>query len=100
MVVALPKRHSAAGLQEIDLAMLKDDPFLLFPREVAPTVYDTVVDACRKAGFEPIIGQVATLAAALVKCRSSATARKYRMWRSSKVISKTDDISWYHILDQ
>jgi len=59
MVVALPKRHSAAGLQEVDLAMLKDDPFLLFPREVAPTVYDTVVDACRKAGFEPIIGQVA-----------------------------------------
>jgi DNA-binding transcriptional LysR family regulator len=59
MVVALPKRHSAAELEEIDLAMLKDDPFLLFPREVAPTVYDTVVDACRKAGFEPFIGQVA-----------------------------------------
>ena len=59
MVVALPKRHSAAALEEIDLAMLKDDPFLLFPRDVAPTVYDTVVDACRKAGFEPIIGQVA-----------------------------------------
>jgi DNA-binding transcriptional LysR family regulator len=59
MVVALPKRHSAAGQQEIDLAMLKHDPFLLFPREVAPTVYDTVVDACRKAGFEPIVGQVA-----------------------------------------
>ena len=56
MVVALPKRHSAAGQQEIDLAMLKHDPFLLFPREVAPTVYDTVVDACRKAGFEPIVG--------------------------------------------
>src|SRR6202140_2050740 len=33
MVVALPKRHSAAGRQEIDLALLKDDPFLLFPRE-------------------------------------------------------------------
>jgi DNA-binding transcriptional LysR family regulator len=59
MVVALPKRHSAARQQEIDLARLKDDPFLLFPREVAPTIYDTVVDACRKAGFEPIIGQVA-----------------------------------------
>jgi DNA-binding transcriptional LysR family regulator len=38
---------------------LKDDPFLLFPREVAPTIYDTVIDACRKAGFEPTIGQVA-----------------------------------------
>jgi DNA-binding transcriptional LysR family regulator len=59
MVVALPKRHSAAGLKEIDLATLKDDPFLLFPREVSPTVYDTIIDTCRTAGFEPIIGQVA-----------------------------------------
>jgi DNA-binding transcriptional LysR family regulator len=31
----------------------------LFPRDIAPTVYDTVVDACRKAGFEPVIGQLA-----------------------------------------
>ena len=37
---------------------MNDDPFLLFPREIAPTLYDTIVDACRKAGFEPIIGQV------------------------------------------
>jgi DNA-binding transcriptional LysR family regulator len=59
MVVALPERHPAAALEEIDLAMLKDDPFLLFPRETAPMVYDTVVDACRKAGFEPVIGQFA-----------------------------------------
>jgi DNA-binding transcriptional LysR family regulator len=36
IVVALPKRHSAAALEEIDLAILKDDPFLLFPREIAP----------------------------------------------------------------
>jgi len=26
--------------------MLKDDPFLLFPRKTAPMVHDTVVDAC------------------------------------------------------
>src|SRR5271169_2526746 len=38
MVVALPKHHSAAKRKEIDLAVLKDDPFLLFPRKVAPTV--------------------------------------------------------------
>jgi DNA-binding transcriptional LysR family regulator len=59
MVVALPERHPAAALEEIDLAMLKDDPFLLFPRETAPIVYDTIVDACRKAGFEPVISQLA-----------------------------------------
>ena len=59
IVVALPKRHPAAALEEIDLAILKDDPFLLFPWEIAPTLYDTIVDACRKAGFQPVIGQVA-----------------------------------------
>jgi len=59
MVVALPEAHPAAAPKEIDLASLKDDPFLLFPREIAPTVYDTVVNACRKAGFEPIISQLA-----------------------------------------
>jgi DNA-binding transcriptional LysR family regulator len=66
MVVALPKRHPAAALEKIDLALLKDDPFLLFPREIGPTVYDTVVGACRKAGFEPTIGQVAPHFASIV----------------------------------
>jgi len=59
MVAALPKGHAAAALKKINLAVLRDDPFLLFPREIAPTVYDTVVDACRKAGFEPVISQLA-----------------------------------------
>jgi DNA-binding transcriptional LysR family regulator len=66
MVVALPKRDHAAAFEQIDLALLKDDPFLLFPREIAPTLYDTVVDACRKAGFEPIIGQLAPHMASIV----------------------------------
>jgi DNA-binding transcriptional LysR family regulator len=66
MVVALPKRHHAAAFEQIDLALLKDDPFLLFPRDIAPTLYDTVVDACRNAGFEPIIGQVAPHMASIV----------------------------------
>ena len=59
MVAALPKDHPAAALKKVHLAILKDEPFLLFPREIAPTVYDTVVDACRKAGFEPVISQFA-----------------------------------------
>jgi DNA-binding transcriptional LysR family regulator len=66
MVVALPRRHHAAAAEPIDLALLKDDPFLLFPRETAPTLYDTVVEACRKAGFEPIIGQIVPHMASIV----------------------------------
>ena len=38
MVAALPKGHPAAALKKIDLAKLKDDAFLLFPRDIAPTV--------------------------------------------------------------
>jgi DNA-binding transcriptional LysR family regulator len=59
MVAALPKDHPAAALKKVHIAILKDEPFLLFPREIAPTVYDAVVDACRKAGFEPVISQFA-----------------------------------------
>ena len=59
MVVALPKAHPAAALKKVDLAMLEHDPFLLFPREVAPTIYDTIVEACRTAGFVPGISQLA-----------------------------------------
>jgi DNA-binding transcriptional LysR family regulator len=66
MVVALPKRHHAAASEAIDLAQLKDDPFLLFPRHIAPTLYDTVLDACRKAGFEPNIGQLVPHMASIV----------------------------------
>ena len=34
MVIALPKRHSRAALAQIDLALLKENPFLLYPREM------------------------------------------------------------------
>jgi DNA-binding transcriptional LysR family regulator len=66
MVVVLPKAHPAAAQKQVALAMLKDDAFLLFPREGGPTLYDTVVEACRKAGFEPRIDQLAPQIASLV----------------------------------
>jgi DNA-binding transcriptional LysR family regulator len=66
MVVALPESHPAAAREEIDLALLKNDPFLLFPREIGPTLYDIVIEACRQAGFEPAIGQLAPQIASVV----------------------------------
>jgi len=59
MMVALPAGHPAAAQKEVDLKLLKDDPFLLFPRANGPTLYDTVIAACRSAGFEPVLGQTA-----------------------------------------
>lgn len=62
MLVALPEGHAAAAGPAdapIDLARLRDDPFILTPRASGPTLYDAAVGAARAAGFDPIIGQTA-----------------------------------------
>ena len=59
MMLAIPADHAAAGEDEVDLARFAADPFILFPRSAGPTLYDTIVEACRRAGFEPNVEQVA-----------------------------------------
>ena len=59
MVVALPATHPAAKSVEIDLVRLRNDALILIPRDVGPSLFDTVMLACRQAGFEPILGQSA-----------------------------------------
>jgi DNA-binding transcriptional LysR family regulator len=66
MIVALPSGHVAAKQRDVDLASLKDDSFVLFPRAIGPVLYDTIVSACRRAGFEPVIGQFAPQIASMV----------------------------------
>ncbi|HEY1928552.1 MAG TPA: LysR family transcriptional regulator [Caulobacteraceae bacterium] len=66
MVAALPANHPCAARTEIELADLRTEPFLLFPRPVSPTLYDSVIDACRKAGFDPVMGQAAPHMASIV----------------------------------
>jgi DNA-binding transcriptional LysR family regulator len=66
MIVALPASHPAAAQQEVDLATLKEDPFLLFPRPIGPMLYDSIIGACRRAGFDPVLGQLAPQIASVV----------------------------------
>src|SRR5262249_58515447 len=56
----------AADRKKVDLATLRNDPFLLFPRAVGPTLYDRIIGACRKAGFEPVVGQLAPQIASII----------------------------------
>ena len=51
----LAASHPLAGEQAIDLGALANEEFVLFPRELAPRLYDTLVGLCRQAGFEPTI---------------------------------------------
>jgi DNA-binding transcriptional LysR family regulator len=59
MLVVLPASHPVAKSVEIDLARLRSDALILTPRDVGPTLFDTVIEACRQAGFEPKLGQSA-----------------------------------------
>ncbi|OAV55831.1 transcriptional regulator [Rhizobium sp. WYCCWR10014] len=59
MVIALPASHPLARRSELPLAALVDEPFILFPRLVGLSLYDDVVLACRKAGFELTVAQEA-----------------------------------------
>jgi DNA-binding transcriptional LysR family regulator len=55
VIVLLAGSHPLAGREAIELSALAADGFLLFPRELAPRLYDFMVGLCRRAGFEPII---------------------------------------------
>lgn len=59
MVVALPAGHPAAKSTRIDLRQLRDEPLILTPRGVGQTLFETVIATCRKAGFEPVLGEPA-----------------------------------------
>jgi DNA-binding transcriptional LysR family regulator len=52
-VAVLPPGHPLAHEGALPLNVMEDEPFVLFPRTVAPTLYDQVLGLCRDAGFHP-----------------------------------------------
>jgi DNA-binding transcriptional LysR family regulator len=53
IVALVTETHPLAGAQEVALEALANESFVLFPRELAPRLYDLLVGLCRRAGFEP-----------------------------------------------
>lgn len=58
-VMILPTGHRLAGSASAPLSALAKDTFILFPRTLHPGSYDLIIAACRRAGFEPVLGQEA-----------------------------------------
>ncbi|CAN7291689.1 LysR family transcriptional regulator [Trinickia sp. LjRoot230] len=56
MLAVLPASHCLNRRRRIDLADLASDPFILFPRPIGPDLHDSIIGACRHAGFAPSIG--------------------------------------------
>lgn len=59
LVMALPEKHPAAALRTLRLAAVAAEPLVIFPRQIAPSLYDAVLSAYRAQGATPRIGQEA-----------------------------------------
>lgn len=59
MLIALPSLHDLAGSIRLALGALAGEDFILFPRTSSPELYDNILLACRRAGFDPNIVQQA-----------------------------------------
>lgn len=60
MVVALPAGHALADDSgALPLSALANETFILYKRPGGPGLYDTIITACRGAGFSPRVGQEA-----------------------------------------
>ena len=57
LIVALPANHPLATADSIDLSLLAREPFILFPRQLAPGLYDLIITLCQAAGFSPLVVQ-------------------------------------------
>jgi DNA-binding transcriptional LysR family regulator len=67
MLVVLPQRHPLAlQAAPVPLEALAEETFILFPREIGHGLYDAVVGACHRAGFNPRLGLAAPQISSIV----------------------------------
>ncbi|MEH2438009.1 MAG: LysR family transcriptional regulator [Nostoc sp.] len=59
LMVALPEAHLLANQSNVCLTSLANEPFILFPRILAPGLYDLIISLCQQAGFSPKVAQEA-----------------------------------------
>ncbi|MCC5658152.1 LysR family transcriptional regulator [Nostoc sp. XA010] len=59
LMVALPEAHLLASQFNVCLTSLANEPFILFPRILAPGLYDLIISLCQQAGFSPKVAQEA-----------------------------------------
>ena len=60
LVAALPAAHPLAAGDSVAIADLAGLPLRITPRETNPHLVDLVIEACRAAGFEPVMGPAFT----------------------------------------
>jgi DNA-binding transcriptional LysR family regulator len=60
LIAAVSARHAlAARTRPLDPARLEKERFIVFPRRLAPGLFDATIGVCRQAGFTPAVAQEA-----------------------------------------
>jgi len=57
LMIALNRDHPRARQARVPVSALANDPWVLFPRAIAPLLYDHVLRLCQDAGFVPRVVQ-------------------------------------------
>ena len=59
LVLALPDPHPLAGTASLKLAQVLDQPLVIFPRRIVPSLHDAILGIYRAAGRAPVVAQEA-----------------------------------------
>ena len=59
LILAMPQEHRLRRQRSIPIRSLAGEPFVFFPRQAAPGLYDEIIALCRRNGFVPRIAQEA-----------------------------------------
>ncbi|AFY53715.1 transcriptional regulator [Rivularia sp. PCC 7116] len=59
LIIAVPENHPLANQDKISLKSLINESFILFPRFLAPGLYDLIISFCQQVGFSPKLAQEA-----------------------------------------
>ncbi len=57
LLIALNRDHVLARTRHVPVSALAREPWVLFPRAIAPLLHEVVMRLCRKAGFSPSVVQ-------------------------------------------
>jgi DNA-binding transcriptional LysR family regulator len=66
IMMVLPTGHRLSNFKSAPLSALANETFVLWNRALNPGEFDTLIAACRRSGFEPVLGQLAPIVTASI----------------------------------
>lgn len=59
LVAVIPKRHALARRSQVDVAQLRNEPFVFYPPSAGRTAWERTMQICHASGFRPRVVQEA-----------------------------------------